>query len=1038
MEYLRNVVWFWLPGNLSQLFHLTLALILTSVALKAIQLFQTRQKLLKVFRDFPGPPSHWLYGHIHMLKHGVEVTNVLKWTKEFPQCFPVWYGPFLAFFTINHPEYVKAVCSRGDPKCSIAYNFLVPWIGRGLLVLNGPKWQQHRKLLTPGFHYEILKSYVTPMAESVKVMLDKWEKLVQEDPEVSVEMFEHVSLMTLDSIMKCAFSVQSNCQMDRDNSYIKIIFELTLLISLRTLVPPYYSDLIYWFSSQGRQFRKACKLAHLHTDKVIKERQEVLKNEQELEKTQKKRHLDFLDILLCAKDEEGNPLSDEDLRAEVDTFMFGGHDTVSSGISWLFYCMAQNPEHQQRCREEIKELVGDQETIQWDNLGKMTYTTMCIKESLRLYSPGPVTARLLSSPLTFHDGRTLPEGFLVALNIFGLHRNPEVWDSPEVFEPMRFSPENSSLRHPYAFMPFAAGSRNCIGQQFAMIELKLALALTLLRFELKPDPAKPSFPMIQIITKSMSGIHLKLKKLFSHAGTNRQLAMEGLRNAVWFWFPGNLSQLFHLTLALILTSVALKAIQLFQTTQKLLKGFRDFPGPLRHWLYGHIHLFKLEEDLKNLVKWTERFPQCFPIWYGPFLAFFVINHPEYAKAVLSRGDPKNLLVYNLLIPWIGRGLLILNGPKWQQHRKLLTPGFHYEILKSYVTPMAESVKVMLDKWEKLVQEDPEVSVEMFEHVGLMTLDSIMKCAFSVQSSCQVDRDNSYIKTIDVLSSLVYDRTKKLLHQSDLIYWFSSQGRQFRKACKLAHLHTDRVIKERQEALRNEQELEKIQKKRRLDFLDILLCAKDEEGNPLSDEDLRAEVDTFMFGGHDTVSSGISWLFYCMAQNPEHQQRCREEIKELLGDQETIQWDDLGKMTYTTMCIKESLRLYPPVTIICRELSSPITFHDGRTLPEGFFAAVCLFAIHRNPEVWENPEAFEPMRFSPENSSSRHPYAFLPFSAGPRNCIGQQFAMLEMKVALALTLLRFELKPDPAKPSIPVIQIVTKSVNGVHLKLKKHL
>ncbi|XP_034634952.1 cytochrome P450 4B1-like isoform X2 [Trachemys scripta elegans] len=384
----------------------------------------------------------------------------------------------MAFLIVNHPDYAKTVFGHGDPKGLATYKFLIPWIGKGLLILHGPKWFQHRRLLTPGFHYDVLKPYVSLMAESTKVMLDKWERLITLDK--SVELFEHVSLMTLDSIMKCAFSCHSNCQTD---------------------------------SPQGRRFQEACRLAHQHTDKVIKERKTSLQDQQELEKIQKKKYLDFLDILLCAKDENGAGLSDEDLRAEVDTFMFEGHDTTASGVSWLLYCMALHPEHQQRCREEIKEILGDRETIQWDDLGKMTYSTMCIKESLRLYPPVPTVSRLLSKPITFPDGRTLPEGSLVAVNIYSLHRNPAVWQDPEVFDPMRFSPENLSKRHSHAFLPFAAGARNCIGKQFAMNELKVALALTLLRFELSPDPAKPPKEIPQVVLKSSSGIHLLLRKL---------------------------------------------------------------------------------------------------------------------------------------------------------------------------------------------------------------------------------------------------------------------------------------------------------------------------------------------------------------------------------------------------------------------------------------------------------------------------------------------------------------------------------------------
>ncbi|XP_066479078.1 cytochrome P450 4B1-like [Tiliqua scincoides] len=506
-------------------------------------------------------------------------------------------------------------------------------------------------------------------------------------------------------------------------------------------------------------------------------------------------------------------------------------------------------------------------------------------------------------------------------------------------------------------------------------------------------------------------------------------------NFSWFWLSEEFSHVFYLLVILGLFCVILKTIQLYWRKQNMVKALSCFPGPPSHWLYGHVKMLKPEEEFLSLAAWTEKYPHCHQLWYGGFLACLSINHPEYAKTVLSRGDSKPSIIYNFLIPWIGMGLLVLNGPKWQQHRKLLTPGFHYEILKPYLALMAESVTVMLDKWEKLVPKGTTSSLELFEHVSLMTLDSIMKCAFSYHSNCQTDRNNSYINTVLGLTFKFYQRLKNPIYHNDLMYWCSSPGRQFHKACRLAHNHTVKVIRERRESLKNEQELEKILKKRRLDFLDILLCAKDEHGTSLSDEDLRAEVDTFMFEGHDTTASGISWLLYCMAQNPEHQQRCREEIKELLEEKENIQWDDLGKMTYCTMCIKESLRLYPPVPQVARELNTPLKFADGRSLPKGFIASLNIYGLHRNPEIWDNPEVFNPLRFSPENSSSRHPYAFLPFAAGPRNCIGQQFAMNELKVALALTLLRFELFPDPSKPPIPSPQMVIRSINGIYLNLK---
>ncbi|XP_015726028.1 cytochrome P450 4A6-like [Coturnix japonica] len=477
------------------------------VLLKVIKFYQARKKMLKALEAFPGPPAHWLYGHNRLITGDKTLSMLVSLGEEYPYAFPRWFGPVLPSLVIHHPEYAKTILGRGDPKPPVPYQFLVPWIGKGLLVLSGAKWFQHRKLLTPAFHYDVLKSYVSLMSDSVKVMLDKWEK------KKSVELFEDVSLMALDSIMKCAFSYNTNCQtQSNSDTYIKAVFDLGYLINKR-IQNLSYQDAFYDLTSSSREFQDACRRAHAHTDKVIQERKILLSNDKELDKILKKRHLDFLDILLCSKDENGVGLSDEDLRAEVDTFMFEGHDTTASGISWLLYSMALHPEHQARCREEIQGIVGNKDTIEWEDLAKMTYSTMCIKESMLLFPPVPSVSRKLTKPVTFCDGRSLPEGSQVSLNIFGIHRNRDVWEDPEVFDPLRFSPENSAHRHSHAFLPFSAGSRNCIGQQFAMNEMKVALALTLLRFELFPNASKPPTLKQQLILKSSSGIHLHLKKI---------------------------------------------------------------------------------------------------------------------------------------------------------------------------------------------------------------------------------------------------------------------------------------------------------------------------------------------------------------------------------------------------------------------------------------------------------------------------------------------------------------------------------------------
>uniref|UniRef100_A0A663M740 CP4B1 protein n=1 Tax=Athene cunicularia TaxID=194338 RepID=A0A663M740_ATHCN len=371
----------------------------------------------------------------------------------------------------------------------------------------------------------------------------------------------------------------------------------------------------------------------------------------------------------------------------------------------------------------------------------------------------------------------------------------------------------------------------------------------------------------------------------------------------------------QLSVVLGIIFVLLKVIQFYQERKKLIKALEAFPGPPKHWLYGHNHLVRRE--LGSIVSWGEEYAYAFPRWFGPVLPSLIIHHPEYAKSILGRMG-KSLLGAPLLFVSPGKGLLILNGTKWFHHRKLLTPAFHYDVLKSYVDLMSDSVKVMLDKWEKKSME--KKSVELFQDVSLMTLDSIMKCAFSYNTNCQTQRSELEL---------------------------SASGK------------------------------------------------------------ANTEEETPGFSGHSSFLT------------PQFSFR-----------------EDLGKMTYTTMCIKESLRLFPPVPSVSRCLSKPVTFSDGRSLPAG--DKLVLLMLEPTLIKWPLllPQVYDPMRFSPENSTQRHSHAFLPFSAGSRNCIGQQFAMNEMKVALALTLLRFKLCPDPSKPPRLISQLILRSSNGIHLHLRK--
>nr|XP_006813041.1 PREDICTED: leukotriene-B(4) omega-hydroxylase 1-like [Saccoglossus kowalevskii] len=425
------------------------------------------------------------------------------------------------------------------------------------------------------------------------------------------------------------------------------------------------------------------------------------------------------------------------------------------------------------------------------------------------------------------------------------------------------------------------------------------------------------------------------------------------------------------------------------------------------------------------------------MWLGPFVPRVAVNHPSTVKAILTTTEPKDEFLYGMLKPWLGDGLLISSGQKWFRNRRLLTPGFHFDILRPYVQIYNDCVKTMLDKWSNLCElsSSRSYSIEMFENLSLMTLDSLLKCIFSQESHCQTAKSqNPYISSVYALSHLISERSRFVPYHSDIIYNLSISGYKFRKALRAVHGYSARVIQERKQALRQRGDDKPARKY--IDFLDILLSAKDEDGHGLSDKELRDEVDTFMFEGHDTTASGLSWCLYNLAKYPEHQQKCQDEIDTLLAKtrKKDIEWEDLSKLSYTNLCIKESLRIRNPVPMISRELKSSLTLPDGRAIPAGYNVLIAINALHHNSLVWDNPLEFDPSRFLPENSKSRSPYAYVPFSAGPRNCIGQNFAMNEMKVAVARTLHRFDLSPVLSRPPQRVNNIVLRSSNGIYVQV----
>ncbi|XP_071498818.1 cytochrome P450 4C1-like [Diadema antillarum] len=218
-------------------------------------------------------------------------------------------------------------------------------------------------------------------------------------------------------------------------------------------------------------------------------------------------------------------------------------------------------------------------------------------------------------------------------------------------------------------------------------------------------------------------------------------------------------------------------------------------------------------------------------------------------------------------------------------------------------------------------------------------------------------------------------------------------------------------------------------RKRIAFLDLLVQIHREDPN-FTIKDIQDEVDTFMFEGHDTTAAGMSWTLLLLGQHPDVQARLHDELDTVLGDTDrSVTSDDLANLPYMARVLKESHRLIPPVPMVTRTIDEDIVL-DGKVVPKETDIQLWMHSLHHDPEHFPDPEVFDPDRFLPENSAKRHPFAYVPFSAGPRNCIGQRFATMEEKVVLSNLLRRFSFRSlqtiDEAKPSV---EFVTRPAEG---------
>ncbi|XP_050514474.1 cytochrome P450 4d2-like [Diabrotica virgifera virgifera] len=498
-----------------------------------------------------------------------------------------------------------------------------------------------------------------------------------------------------------------------------------------------------------------------------------------------------------------------------------------------------------------------------------------------------------------------------------------------------------------------------------------------------------------------------------------------------------------LILSVIVAVFVVIVVTLVVTWLRALRKYdslKNVPGPTPIPIIGNALLMGTTTValLQTFLDLQKKYGNFYKLWMGPRL-HLVIYKPEYLEKIMtSHVHLDKTSGYDLFEPWLGDGLLISTGKKWKLRRKMITPTFHFKILEEFVKVFNKSFTVMTEIMEKKVKQNSNESIELSEHINLASLDAICETAFGTCLNVQRNGNREYVQALGRFLEIFVVRFFSAWLRNPVLFRLSKYYKEYSETLKILHTFTDNIIKARKEEykthkLDQEQNSDDSGIKNRVGLLDMLLQAK-ENGEDIPDEDIRAEVDTFMFEGHDTTSSGIAYTLYALAENPDVQKKLYNEIVDTLGSDKNMDLtiSNLNDLKYLDIVVKEAFRKYPPVPMIERKIVEDMDL-DATTVPKGTDVSIFLYGMNHDPKVFPNPDKFEPERFLPESISSRHTFAYLPFSAGPRNCIGQKFAVYEVKLSVIKFLLKFELIQDPNFIPQHGLTSVLKSKNGLKVK-----
>jgi len=422
----------------------------------------------------------------------------------------------------------------------------------------------------------------------------------------------------------------------------------------------------------------------------------------------------------------------------------------------------------------------------------------------------------------------------------------------------------------------------------------------------------------------------------------------------------------------------------------------------------------VRNPVQVLTKYTEQFGDTFKFFIGGLKEAIVTTNPDVIQHVMKtnwENYQKSEIQVRRMGHFLGKGLLTTHGEAWRNQRRLIQKGFDRKQLEALSAIMQDSLAESLKGFEREVRTG---AVDIYPHLMKMTFSMVARSLFGAKLK---DED------IDLVSHTICTVQEFIVRQTLQPYmnpWFAASG-ELRKHEEM-RVRADSILMAYIKQRRHQEPGH--------DLLQTLMDARYSDGHGMSDELVLSESMQLLVAGHETSSNALSWMFYLLSKRPDCLEKVRQEFDAILGDA-PLSYVEVPRFEFTTQVIQEALRLYPPFWMIDRMAIADDLAGDV-AIPSGSTVIVFVYGAHHAPKHWPNPEDFDPDRFTKENEKLQAPFTYLPFGAGPRGCIGGNYAMLQILMILSVLLRKYEFQLAPGQQIEARPMVILRPKNGIRM------